>query len=338
MNDPFDSALVFQVARMIFEEGLGATEVSNRLRDDGYAVSREGVYPLIGVALRAGIVELVPPPAPALEEAIRSRFSLKKGRVHVVQTSGPSAGDDVASATARRAAELIKELKRHRECPGIGLGPGAATRDFCRHLARRLSAQPALCPVKLFAITAGCPATRPELSSTAFFNLFPPEASQDRMGLFAPATVEVDRHQQALKQMGARETYDTRHEIDIVVTAMGSFEDPHDLLRQFLPPEDVNPDWLGNVQYRPYSATGPVKEKRGQRAVTLFELDDFTKLASSRDKHVLLMVRSCSATGCKVSKGRACLPLLAQPSLHVWSEVFLDFATARDVVGTWPAG
>jgi hypothetical protein len=75
-----------------------------------------------------------------------------------------------------------------------------------------------------------------------------------------------------------KEAFATKDDIDVIVTAMGDFEDPHDLLALFL--KDAGRDlktlrqrgWLGNVQYRPITADGPAPEQPDDlRAVTVFE-------------------------------------------------------------------
>jgi hypothetical protein len=88
--------------------------------------------------------------------------------------------------------------------------------------------------------------------------------------------------------------------------------------------------WVGDVQYRPYSATGPIIADTGVRAVTLFELSDLVRLAETPDKAVILISGPCH--GCKQSRSRALLPLLAEPSLRVWTHLVTDVRTASEVL------
>jgi hypothetical protein len=122
---------------------------------------------------------------------------------------------------------------------------------------------------------------------------------------------------------------------------MGDFTDDHDLLGMFLARTgaDVRAlrdrGWIGSVQYRPYSATEPIKEERKEmRAVTLFELDDFVRMADSKNKHVVLLARQCGL--CGNTRAAALRPLLTSPRLRVWSDLVMDEATARDLVRDVP--
>ena len=109
------------------------------------------------------------------------------------------------------------------------------------------------------------------------------------------------------------EAFAAKKDIDVVVTAMGDFEDRHDLLSVFL--KDSGQDvkalrrrgWLGNVQYRPFTSEGPVHEAPDQlRAVTVFELEDLVERAKDRSKEVILMARQCAI--CGRSRAQALLP------------------------------
>jgi DNA-binding transcriptional regulator LsrR (DeoR family) len=88
---------------------------------------------------------------------------------------------------------------------------------------------------------------------------------------------------------------------------------------------------VGNVQYRPYTAKGPVEEKPDDlRAVTLYELDDLMRISGQKNKHVILMARQCGI--CKRNRAEALHPLLTNPNLKVFSTLVMDAATARDLL------
>ena len=70
------------------------------------------------------------------------------------------------------------------------------------------------------------------------------------------------------------------------------------------------------------------------RAVTLFELDDFVRMANAKNKHVVLIARQCGL--CGKTRAAALRPLLTSPRLRVWSELVMDEATARDLVSNAP--
>ena len=88
---------------------------------------------------------------------------------------------------------------------------------------------------------------------------------------------------------------------------------------------------VGNVQYRPYSAEGILKEASpASRVSTLFELEDLRDWALKKGKHVVLLVSPCGRCGQR--KTKALLPLLTVPELKVWSSIVLDVTTARELL------
>jgi len=138
---------------------------------------------------------------------------------------------------------------------------------------------------------------------------------------------------------GIKEAFAAKNDIDVIVTAMGDFEDPHDLLSVFL--KDSGQDvkalrrrgWLGNVQYRPFTADGPVHEAPEElRAVTVFELEDLVKRAKDRNKEVILMARQCGLCPRACARARALRALVSQPELKVFSRLVLDKATATELL------
>ena len=185
---------------------------------------------------------------------------------------------------------------------GLGLGPGRATLDFSRCLSELLRSEINVPKIKLFAICAGSPANHPEYSSTSFFNLFPAERVEESVGLFAETVVPSDDFEKIKRRPGVAEAFQSRGEVSIVITSMGDFYDKDDLLSTFLAGTGTNLQtlrdrgWIGSVQYRPYSASEPIKENpKEMRAVTLFELEDFVRMADSKNKHVVLIARQCGA-------------------------------------------
>jgi hypothetical protein len=88
-----------------------------------------------------------------------------------------------------------------------------------------------------------------------------------------------------------------------------------------------------NVQYRPFTAQGPITEgKSVLRAVTLFELDDLVKLAGRDDKRVIMIARQCGK--CGRTRASALKPLLTENSgLRVFSDLVLDTETCKELLG-----
>ena len=84
------------------------------------------------------------------------------------------------------------------------------------------------------------------------------------------------------------------------------------------------------MQYRPYSATGPITEGTEIRAVTLLELSELSKMAMSGDKHVVVVAGPCGA--CGKTRSDAVKPLFESPKLRLWSHFVMDMETAAELL------
>ena len=263
-------------------------------------------------------------------------------RLHVVRTASHLDNKKVSVAAAKIALEHARKLASKLEGKplGLGLGPGRATRDFCESFGRLMAAEQEPFPkLDLVAITAGCPAKEPEYASISFFNFFEDRFVNERTGLFAETLVSARDFPKIQKRAGVKEAFDARSRIHMVVTSMGDMNDEHDLLRVFLKESGVEVaalckrGWLGNVQYRPFTAEGPIKEEKNDlRAVTLFELDDLVKMAARDDKRVILIARQCGR--CGRTRASVLEPLLRENSnLRVFSDLVLDTETCRELLG-----
>jgi DNA-binding transcriptional regulator LsrR (DeoR family) len=341
-----DDALVFRIAQLFIGErgeGLSPTEIAQKVSDEFRrqpALSREAIYPLIAEAVQRGFIKLVPPTSEELARKITTRFpNLQPCVVRVVETAGPQDNAKVATVAAELALEHLAEIPKTKngQPVGLGLGPGRATLDFCWAFSRLLQGRPDPVKLKLVAISAGCPANEPEFASSSFFNLFPPHVVHSKVGLFAETLVPLKDFADIKSRAGVKEAFEARESIDLVVTSMGDVWDDDDLLSMFLAQSGANlkklraEGWVGNVQYRPYTARGPVKEKPTDlRAVTLYELEDLAHTADQKNKHVILMARQCGRCGC--THAQALRPLLTNPGLKVFSTLVLDAATARDLL------
>lgn len=329
----------------LFFGGLKVSEIAKTVNEEltlHPPLSRESVYPLLSTAAKKGFARLVPPLDEVLLGKLVEQFKLVPERVRVVPIPNPQSNDRVAATAAELAYEVLSTLGRGRGPIGVGLGPGRATLEFSRHLGQLLRAKPLRWKLKLFAISAGAPSGSPEYAPTSFFNLFPSEMVDSRRGLFADVLVKARDFSKVKKSSGAGRTFDERGEISLVVTSMGDANDEHDLLRRFLVEAGENETrftrdkWVGNVQYRGYSDTGPVIERANDlRAVTAFELEELKGIASHRDKHVLLIAKQCR---CGRTKARALRPLLEVPALRVFTSLVLDDKTASELTqSTYPS-
>jgi hypothetical protein len=338
-----DDGVVFRIAQLFIGErgeGLSPKEIAERVNREfprQRELTREGIYPLIGEAVRRGFLKLVPPVSRQLAAEISARYpTLQSCVLRVVETAGKHDNAKVAAVAAEVALDHLGEIVRAKRgaVVGLGLGPGRATLDFCRAFGGLLADYSEPVKLKLVAISAGCPANAPEYASISFFNLFPPHVVDSKVGLFAETLVPLKDFDAIKGRAGVKEAFGAQPGIDLVVTSMGDVQDDDDLLSMFLEQSDQDlpslraAGWIGNVQYRPYTAKGPVKEKPNDlRAVTLYELEDLARVADQKNKHVILMARQCGI--CGRTRAEALRPLLTNPALKVFSTLVLDAATAR---------
>jgi DNA-binding transcriptional regulator LsrR (DeoR family) len=345
-KDRNDDALVFRIAQLFIgerAENQSPTDIAEQVTREFRrqpALTREAIYPLIAEAVRRGFLRLVPPISQQLAEKVSARYpNLQSCTVRVVETAGPHDNAKVAIAAADLALEHLGEITRAKKGQpvGLGLGPGRATLDFCRALGRLLEAGPEPVKLKLVAISAGCPANAPEYASISFFNLFPPQVVDSKVGLFAETLVPLEAFAETQLRAGVKEAFQARASIDLVVASMGDAQDKDDLLCMFLEQSGADlaslraAGWVGNVQYRPYTTKGPVKEQPTDlRAVTLYELEDLVRIAGQKNKHVILMARQCGL--CGRTRADALRPLLTNPGLQVFSSLVLDAATTRELL------
>lgn len=331
--------IVFRVAELFLEPGserrsaeVIAAQVNRELRPEP-PLTRESVYRLLAYARELEMIRLVPPLDRTLATRISERFDCPLDSLMVVNTADMTDNELVAVRAAEMAAGILRDLGRRKAPVGVGLGPGRATLDFCRHLAQLVASDPEMPLLRLVAITAGGPGDAPEFASTSFFNLFPRNQVHSQVGLFAETLVPCHDYAAIKARPGVAEAFAAIDDIDLVVTSMGDVNDDHDLLAMFLRKMGALEDLrrlkcVGNVQYRPFSADAPiVGQGRDLRAVTLFELEDLVQRVKYKDKHVLLIARQCGL--CGRDRSEALRPLLTQPRLRVFSHVVMDVVTGK---------
>jgi DNA-binding transcriptional regulator LsrR (DeoR family) len=345
----YQDELVYRAVELLFQQHgedddhLRTKEIAHRVEEEfggGLKMNRQTVYPLVAEAVRRGFVRLTPPISRALRDRLADKFrGLDAKNLDVVKTTGPHDSAKVAAMAAERAFAAVVRMAREKggKPVGLGLGPGRATLQFCRLLSPLLEGHHEELKLRLVAITAGCPVRLLENAPISFLNLFPEHLVETKLGLFAETLVPAGELERIRDRIGVRDAFAAKPDIDLVVTAMGDFDDPHDLLALFL--RDSGQDlealrgqgWLGNVQYRPFTANGPVHETPDQlRAVTVFELEDLVHLARDRSKEVILMARQCRS--CPRAHAGALRALLRTPSLKLFSRLVLDAATARELL------
>ncbi len=347
--EKYPDELVYRVVEVLFErqtkddEPLRMKEIASLVEKEfggQVRITRQALYPLVAAAVKRGFVRLTPPVNRALRDGLAKRFRcLRAENVDVVKTTGPQDSVKVAAVAAERAYAALVRIAREKDGKpvGIGLGPGRATLEFCRLLSHLLENHSEPLKLRLVAITGGGPVRLLENAPTSFLNLFPEHLVESKLGLYAETLVSAGRFHSLRNHTGVKEAFAAKQDIDLIVTAMGDFDDPDDLLSLFL--HDAKQDvaalraegWIGNVQYRPYTVKGPVKEAPGQlRVVTVFELEDLVRWASDPAKEVILMSRQCGL--CRRIHTRALRPLLTEPSLKVFSRLVVDSFTAMELL------
>lgn len=273
-------------------------------------------------------------------------------------------GDSVLEHVTVKAAELalgvIRDLAHAKgggRAVNVGLASGHTSMKVAYHLANMLRREPAPIRLVLHSLSSGFSVENPEVSSVSFFNFFHDFDNVTYVGLFAPPFVATSEYEGLKTQPSVAKSFEHAAEIDVVITSLASADDEHGELRKFVR-EGSGTDpylaggsssrgarslkqdqeklleglraqsWVGDVQYRPYSATGPLADDIAIRAVTLFDLPELVELASKADKAVILVAGPCGS--CGKSRSQALKPLLSEPSLAVWSHVVMDAQTAED--------
>ena len=182
--------------------------------------------------------------AESLASALATRYHKASGEIIVVNTVTAQAGDQVACHGAELVYKLIHKIwdgkpQGDRTFVNLGLGPGRATRDVAKLLSMRIRTEASTPPLRLIAITAGCPPDEPYNAPASFFTYFPRDETHgmqriECVGLFGQTLVEQSKLQGVLtNQPGVKEAYGLKDQIDIVVSGMGDPRHEHDLLRVF---------------------------------------------------------------------------------------------------------
>lgn len=300
-------------------------------------IKRADVYRYVEHGVRRRFLVLRPPAHVALQRRVAERHRGGNTRgLHVVAARGLAAAEAVAARAADLAFEAMSAVARERGEVHVGLGAGSTTALVVQHLVARLrsAAPPRLV---LHALSTGFQGYRASVAPVAFFGLFDAlDVDVRYFGLFAPSVVHVNDYERLRQQPGVAECFAAAREIDVVISSLASAEDPHGMLNEYLhtrPEADMaalrKAGWIGDVQYRPYSATGPLREPAGLRAVTVIELKDLVAMAGQRSKSVILVAAPCGK--CHKSRTAALLPLLHMPRLKLWTDIVMDAQTAREL-------
>jgi hypothetical protein len=320
-------------------------------------LTRERIYPLFWEAVRRNYLFLQPPRELDFAQRLARLYGVEQydrdqETIQIVNRRGHDTQAHVAMVGADLVLSLIKRLgKRKRDLGAadlrvhIGLGGGFSSMMVAKRLASRLYSDLKCPPLVLHALTAGgFLAEQPQKAPITYFSYFDDlMVETEFVGLFAAPVVPTGDYRQVVAHPGVHESFERAEEIDIVITSFASARDEHGLLAQYLKhlvkkgelkhevvEEMEAMGWVGDVQFRPYSTTGPIVEGCPVRAVTLFELSDLVRLSGQPDKYVVLLAGPCSE--CGTAKTEAMLPLLTQPSLRLWTHLVTDVQTAADLL------
>ena len=336
-----DASILLRTCDLFFKRKLATQQISDEVEAElgrvhsDFEMSREKVYELIREARRRGYFQILPPQETALRDRLEARWGEGFHVVHMTEL------DHLATAAVEVVAELIERLHREgREEVHLGLGAGMTSMLVAKHLAVRLRAAERLPKLVFHALTSGFHVTQPHTAPVSFFGFFeavPTDIAY--VGLFASAFVRSRDWARMRQGPGVKESFDRACEIDILVTALGSPSHGHGDFYRFMQIGSEQglqalrrAEWIGDVQYRPYSARGPLLTDAQVRAVTLFEISDLVELAERPDKHVVLVAGPCSYPGCGRTRTDAIRPLLVEPSLKVWKTIVTDTETARELL------
>jgi hypothetical protein len=305
-------------------------------------ITREQIYFILTEARRRGLFRIVPRLHDELRKQLCARYSIPLDRVHVVATESHRP-EHVAYTAARLVVSQIFELwpllrSRGKDRIHLGFGAGYTTRDVAFELAKLLREEEReLPPLTLHAISSGYKELTTPLAFFGFFEDVVPEV--ELVGLFAKPFVAHHEFEKTMTQFGTESAFNRRHEIDIVVTSLGSSEDDHSSLKLHM--EEVGfdqateevleeNDWKGDFHLRPFNEHGPIVENKGNRAVALFEISDFVTMARDPAKRVVVVSPPCLE--CGYTRGAALQLLLTVDRLKAWTHLVTDVPTARELI------
>jgi DNA-binding transcriptional regulator LsrR (DeoR family) len=311
-------------------------------------LTRERIYPLFWEAVRRQYLLLCPPRESHLASEIRKAFglgSLPEDAIQVVNVRGPEAARNVSAVAADLTFQLIHRLRGKKEKVHVGLGAGYSSMMVARRLAQRVYSDLQCPPLVLHAISAGgFFIDQPYKAPVTYFGYFSEVITPvEYVGLFSEPLVSREEYDRVRQNPSVRHSFERAKEIDIVITSFAAAQDEHGMLGQFLKALQqegtitqaqidtmVRAGWVGDVQFRPYSATGPIVEECPVQVVTLFEIEELVALAQQPNKYVVLIAGPCSE--CQRLKTDALRPLLTNPRLRLWTHLVMDLATAYDLL------
>lgn len=323
-------------------EPYSAPTIAKWVREQGYNVSRESIYPILRLGIERGFVMLCPPLNLILRAELLKRYP-DAGTVRVLEVKAPTnVVDSLADSAADLLLELILRLGAERNPRGtptaelrrvqLGFGGGGTSLKVAQRLAQRLRAEPVLPPITIHALSSGFDVEQPLDAPSAFLSLFDDLRGVKIVGLFCAPFVVATRIEEERGMPGIDKALELARDVDIVVTSLAQADDDHGLLnlffRKYGTPADhaylAQQGHCGDVLWQPYSDTAPLSGT-SIRAFTLFDIPQLVQLSSTPGKHVVAVAGPC--VKCAETKQSALLPLLTQPRLRVFNHLVSDSTT-----------
>ncbi len=330
--------LMLEVCSLFFDKHWGAEKIAAEMKKRGVSVNRESVYRHLRKARERGYIKFLPPRDRELSARLREKF---RGAIHVINTGQFAVNSVLADAAAALVAEKIRDRgKLKKDAPvHIGFTGGVTTRNVAYELSQQYKNDLQLPNLVIHAITGGFGAREAQLAPDTWFAWFLQHKSDEParevsfVGLFAPPMVTTSTMYEEIKDLpGVAEAFQDRSQIEIVVTSLGTADDPwipfveegrkSSLMEQT--------GWVGNVLYCPYSKEGPIDEAGLEwYPFTLFRIPELVEMAAGGKTIVLVCGPSHRSNRRKTA---ALLPLLMNPKLRVFTDLVIDVGTAQEVI------
>jgi len=321
----------------LFAQGLTVTGIRKTMFakfGEAGRMNREEPYKLVREAGGLGYIKFEPPPHAAFSTKISNHYFWLK-QVNVVRTVSSM---DVARETAKVLLRLVQQ--RHaadeEKTISVGFAAGLSMRQVAQNFADFLAyPQPSLPKtIVLHAMLSGHDPGNPTTDPNTFFTFFlhPPTLHSDVkfVGFRAPTIVRQSHIPIFTEIHDIQEAYNKAKDIDIIVTSGADWEDDHSSLRICMERSDSTMQTLrdegvvGDMLWRPLSATAPITTATELRALTLVELSDLPGFIKN-GKDVLLMMGPCGM--CHQHKGAALGTILSQTQ-HLVTHLVADSRTA----------
>jgi len=340
--DDIPDQIVFESTVRYLDKRWGATRIAGWIKDTyGRSdISRERVHHLVSVGIERRYVRVCPPLHERLALRIKDRFNKASCAVQVVDSHHHDAHEHVATVAAETMLGRILDLGHTRETVHVGFGPGQTTRIIAQKLAELLRNEgvgAGLPDLVLHALSSGFAMNDPRNAPSTFFAMFYGLPVNVRsVELCAPTLVDASEYDQIKDRSDVRNAIAQARQIDLLVTSLAQADDEHGALHRSIEDDSATlalleqSEWAGEIQHRPFSAAGPIVTSSGQRAVTVFELDELAEFASRSGTMSLLVVGPCGK--CGESKGKALRALLGCEKLPVFTHLVTDTRTAEDCV------